>query len=175
MRRTLTDDEIGAEFSKPWRRARRVELQPAYSVAGERAAFDHFLSGSKGPAPEVEGTREWLDRAVKLQAEGIHVERIRIHRDPPTAYQRWLRILGEQYIAAGDRIDYLTEQQADRAGLLAPGARDWWLFDNDRILLFTHDEQGRNIRTELITEKPELARAHAWWDLAVHTMRGETT
>lgn len=175
MRRTLTGGDIAAEFNRPWRTARRVELQPAYWVAGERAAFEHWLAGKPDPAPEVEGTREWLQRSVQRRAAGIHVERVRVHRDEPTDYQRWLRAFSEQYVAAGDRIDYLTETRADQAGLLTVGARDWWLLDDERIILFTHDDQGRCTQTDLITDERELSRARAWWDLAVRTTRGEPT
>jgi hypothetical protein len=174
MRRTLTDAELQDQFGSYRHTARRAELQAAYWVAGERASFEWFLAGKPEPFPEVEGTRAWLEQAAQRTASGIQVERIRIHRDPPTDYQRWLRMFDQQYIAAGDRICYLTAAQADEVGLLGVGARDWWLLDDERLLLLTHDEEGRRIHAELITDEPELTRARAWWDLAVHMTRGET-
>jgi hypothetical protein len=174
MRRTLTDDEFRDQFTYQ-RSALRAELQPQYWVVGERAAFEWFLAGKPDPAPEVEGTRAWLQAGEQRKAAGIQVARVRIHQDPPTDYQQWLRTLDKLYLAAGDQIHYLTTAQADRAGLLAVAARDWWLFDDDRLVVVTHDETGRRIHAELITDKPELNRARAWWDLAVHTTRGENT
>lgn len=175
MRHALTEAEFEAQFRSYRRTALRAELQPQYWVAGERASFEWFLAGRPAPLPEVEGTRAWLEQSAQLHTYGIRVERIRIHRDPPTAYQRWLRLLDEQYRAAGDRIDYLTETEADKVGLLGVAARDWWLFDDERLVVLTHNEEGRRIHTELITDEPELNRARAWWDLAVHTTRGENT
>lgn len=174
MRRTLTDAEYREQFAYK-RGARRVELQPQYWVSGERASFEWFLAGKPEPFPEIEGMRAWLDNAAKRKTAGISVERIRVHQDPPTDYQRWLRLLDPPYLAAGDRIDYLTTRQADMAGLLGVAARDWWFFDDERLVVMTHDEEGRKIRSELITDEPELNRARAWWDLAVHTTRGENT
>lgn len=175
MRRTLTDADIGDLFSGYQRTLRRAELQPQYWVAGERASYEWFLAGRPAPFPEVEGTRAWLEEAARRRAAGIRVERIRVHEDPPNDYQRWLRLSDAQYIAAGDRIDYLTEAEADKAGLLGVAARDWWLFDDERLMVLTHNEEGRRIHAELITDEPELNRARAWWDLAVRTTRGENT
>lgn len=173
MRRTLTEAEFAAQLGTFRRAARRAELQREYWVAGERASFEWFLAGRPAPSPEVEGTRAWLEQSAQRSARGARIERIRIHRNPPTDYQRWLRTLDERYTAAGDTIRYLTETEADKAGLLAVAARDWWLFDDERLMVLTHDAEGRRIHTELITDEAELDRAHAWWDLAVHTTRGE--
>jgi hypothetical protein len=170
MRRTLTDQEFQNEVSGWTRSALRAELQPQYWVAGERAAFEAFLQAR--PAPPPEGTQAWLDRARSLAAQGVHLHRIRIHQDPPTDYQRWVRAFSAEHETAGDRIDYLTTSQADAAGLLGVAARDWWLFDNERLVVLTHNEEGRRIHAELMTEKQELDRARAWWDLATHTTRG---
>jgi hypothetical protein len=174
MRHTLTDAEFGEQFDYQ-RTARRTELQPQYWVAGERASFEWFLAGRPAPFPEVEGAQAWLEEAAERKDAGILVQRIRVHQDPPTDYQRWLRLSDPQYLAAGDRIDYLSTAEADKAGLLGVAARDWWLFDDERLVVLTHDEEGRRIHAELITDELELNRARAWWDLAVHTTRGENT
>ena len=96
--------------------------------------------------------------------------------DPPTDYQRWMRWRGRFNTEAGETLHYLTVDQATEAGLLNGVAlRDWWFFDNDRLMVLTHNPEGRRIHTELITDEHELNRARALWDLAVHTTRGENT
>ncbi len=175
MRRTLTDEEFSTQLRDYSHTALRAELQPFYWVADEREPFQWFLDGRPAPPPEVEGARAWLDQVTTQCQQGKRMERIRVHQDPPTDYQRWMRWYGEWNIAAGERIDYLTEAEAATAGLLAGVAqRDWWLFDDSRLMVLTHNEEGRRIHTELITDETELNRARAWWDLAVHTTRGET-
>lgn len=173
MRRALTESEFRDQLST-WRHtALRAELQPRYWVAGERASYESFLAGRAPTPSDIEGTQAWLQRTARRTAAGDRLERIRVHQDPPNDYQRWLRTLGQYYLAAGERIDYLTETQADSAGLLGVAARDWWLFDDERLMVMTHDEQGRRIHTELITSPGELDRARVWWRLAIRTTRGE--
>ena len=175
MRRTLTDEEFSAQLRDYSHTAFRAELQPQYWVADEREPFQWFIEGRPAQPPELEGARAWLDQVAAQHAQGKRMERIRVHQDTPTDYQRWMRWYGAWNIAAGERIDYLTETQAAKAGLLASVApRDWWLFDDSRLMVLTHNEEGRRIHTELITDETELNRARAWWDLAVHTTRGET-
>ncbi|MEU4558472.1 DUF6879 family protein [Actinoplanes sp. NPDC023936] len=173
MRRTLTDTEFQQQVEGWTRSALRAELQPHYWVASERASFEWWLAAKPEPGPEIPGTKAWLERTRQRAAHGIHLHRIRIHQDPPTDYQRWAKVVSAEYEAAGDRIDYLTVAQADSAGLLGVAARDWWLFDDERLVVLTHNPEGRRIHTELVTDEPELNRARAWWDLAVHTTRGE--
>ncbi|MFI5895622.1 DUF6879 family protein [Actinoplanes sp. NPDC051513] len=174
MRRTLAGDEFSTQLRDFKRTALRCEMQPWYWVASERDAYSNFLAGSPVEPINVEGSARWLAQVANQRAEGRRMERVRIHRDPPTDYQRWIRWTGQWNIRAGERIDYLTEGQATVAGLLAGVAqRDWWLFDDKRLMVLTHNEEGRRIHTELITDEAELDRARAWWDLAVHTTRGE--
>jgi hypothetical protein len=176
MRRTLTNEEFSEQLRDYSHTALRAELQPFYWVAGEREPFQWFLDGHPSPPSEVEGARAWLDQVTAQHAQGKRMERFRIHQEPPTDYQRWMRWSGKWNIAAGERINYLTTDQATAAGLLTGVAqRDWWLFDDNRLMVLTHNEEGRRIHTELITDETELNRARAWWDLAVHTTRGETT
>lgn len=175
MRRALTESEFHHQLSN-WRRtALRAELQPRYWVAGERASYESFLAGRPPTPSDVEGTLAWLQRTTQRTAAGGRIERIRVHQDPPNDYQRWLRLLSEHYLAAGERIQYLTEEAADNAGLLGVAARDWWFFDDERLMVLTHDGEGRRIHTELITDACELNRARAWWERAVETARGEAT
>lgn len=174
MRRTLTGDEFHEQLRNYTSTAFRCEMQPWYQVAGEREPFELFLAGTPLEPPQLEGSQAWLEQVEQQTKQGRRMERVRIHRDPPTDYQRWMRWSGQWNVKAGEHIHYLTEQEATSAGLItAVAQRDWWLFDNNRLMVLTHNPEGRRIHTELITDKTELDRARAWWDLAVHTTRGE--
>lgn len=174
MRRTLTGDDFQEQLRDYAHTALRCEMQPWYLVAGEREPLELFIADTPVEPPKLEGSRGWLEQVARQRSEGKRMERIRIHRDPPTDYQRWMRWTGQWNIAAGERIHYLTEHEATKAGLItAVAQRDWWFFDDNRLMVMTHNEEGRRIHTELITDEAELQRARAWWDLAVHTTRGE--
>jgi hypothetical protein len=176
MRRTLAAHEFHEQLHDYQRTALRCEMQPVYQVVGEREPFEKFQSGDPVLPPHDEGARPWLDQVARQTSEGKRMERVRIHQDPPTDYQRWLRWTGEWNIQAGEHLHYLTEHEATGAGLInAVAQRDWWLFDDSRLMVLTHNEEGRRIHTELFTDEPQLELARAWWDLAVHTTRGENT
>lgn len=174
MRRTLTGDEFQEQLRDYRRTALRCELQPRYWVASERDAFASYLAGKPIEPTEADGSSRWLVQVARQSAEGRRMERVRIHRDPPTDYQKWVRWTGQWNVRAGERIDYLTEQAAAGAGLLVGVAqRDWWLFDDERLMVMTHNEEGRRIHTELITDDAELDRACSWWNTAVRVTRGQ--
>nr|WP_221374443.1 DUF6879 family protein [Actinoplanes polyasparticus] len=174
MRRTLTNDEFAQQLRDYTSTAYRFELQSFYTVDGEQESFQRFLEGRPISPYDVDEDRAWLDMVKAHTAAGKRMARVRVHEDPPTDYQRWMRYRGDFNITAGEAIHYLTVDQATQAGILAGVAlRDWWFFDNNRLMVLTHNPEGRRIHTELITDEPELKRARAMWDLAVHTTRGE--
>lgn len=176
MRRTLTNEEFDQQLRDFTHTAFRMEAQPVYWVAGEREPFAQYLAGRLDPDQPVEAYRSWFEQIRSLTSSGRRVERVRVHDDPPNDYQAFLQWQGRWSVEAGERVDYLTRDEARKAGLL-PGVlpRDWWLFDNDRLMLMTHNEHGKRVHTELVTDDHELQQARAWWDLAVRTTRGETT
>lgn len=175
MRRTLTDDEFSAQLRDYARTAYRLEMQPAYWVAAERETVAKFCAGTPEPPTDVAGFRGWFEQVARQTADGKRMWRVRIHDEPPTDYQRWLRWADWANTDAGERIEYLTRDQAHKAGLLpAAGPHDWWLFDDERLMVMTFNAEGRRIHTELITDEPAVQQARTWWDLAIHTTRGES-
>jgi hypothetical protein len=174
MRRTLTNAEFAQQLRDYTSTAYRFELQPFYTVVGEHESFQAFLAGSPVSPLDVEEDRAWLDMVREQTATGRTMARVRVHHDPPTDYQRWMRWRSAFNEQAGETMHYLTVEQATAAGILTGVApRDWWFFDDTRLMVLTHDPEGRRIHTELITDEAELTKARALWDLAVHTTRGE--
>lgn len=173
MRRTLTNDEFSRQLREYSSTAYRFELQPFYTVEGEQESFRAFLDGRPVSPLEVAEDRAWLEMVRKQAAEGKRMARVRVHSNPPTDYQRWMRWRGAFNERAGESLHYLTVQQATAAGILSGVAlRDWWFFDGARLMVLTHSPEGRRIHTELITDETELTKARALWDLAVHSTRG---
>ncbi|WP_051797273.1 DUF6879 family protein [Catenuloplanes japonicus] len=169
--RAITEAELEHIFRSVRHSAFRLELQPAYNEPVERASVEAFLAGHpEPPDTNMEGFRGWYDRTQALTASGITITRVRVHQDPPTDYQRWLRWFGQWATRAGEQHIYLTPEQATQAGL--NNGRDFWLFDDTHLIFLAFDDQGRRTN-QLSTDPDDLAQARATRDLAVRLTRGD--
>jgi len=173
MNRDLTDEEFVQEVCGFERTAFRLELQLLYRESSEQATLARFLAGDPEPPTQVPGLAAWFAYIAGLAETGRTMQRVRVHEDPPTPYQRWERWIGAWNVAAGEDIRYLTRHDAHRIGLLpAAGEVDWWLLDSNRVLTMTFDTDGTRLRNELTTDPEVVAQACTWRDLAVrHTSR----
>lgn len=146
----------------------RFECQPAYAEAEEAEAVRRFLAGNPQAATEVPELRAWFEQVATLVADGRRIERVRVHDEPPTPYQRWVRWIDQWNRAAGETIGYITRATAHAAGL-EPALTDvdWWLMDEERLIVMRFDTRGRRIENELVDDPARVAQACAWRDLAV--------
>lgn len=173
---TLSDAEFAAALSDFEHTAFRLEVQRAYREPSESETVARFLVGTPEPPTTVEGLREWFNQVTTHVAQGKRMERVRVHEDPPTDYQRWERWIGRWNAEAGELIHYLTRARAHEIGLLpAAGDQDFWLLDSSKLIVMAFDHAGNRIRSELITDPAMVVRANAWRDLALHfSLPGET-
>lgn len=166
-RRFLPDAEFWESLHNFQHSAFRLELQPDYREPGETDLADAWLAGEHVDPETDPGLAEWFRRIREHVRAGRTVERVRVHEDPPTDYQRWERWLGRWNAAAGEQIRYLTRARAHEIGLLpAAGDEDWWLHD-DAHLLVMRFAGGRRIENEIITDPEIVHRACKWRDLAL--------
>ena len=93
--------------------------------------------------------------AARLTAEGKRVARVRILEEPPTDYQRWLLWASPWHAAAGEDIRYLPRSQAERISL--PLVNDWWLLDDERVILMVFTEAGEISGKRLLTDSVAVA------------------
>lgn len=165
----LTDAEFGEQVLAIEHSALRLELQRQYLEPVEAETLAKFTVGIHQEPTELDFMQAWFDRVRCVTSEGKRIERVRVHDEPPTTYQRWERWIGAWNIAAGERMFYLTRARAHEIGLLpAAGTTDWWLLDSNRLIVMNFDDDGRRISTELTTDPTAVQQACAWWDLAVH-------
>lgn len=151
------------------RSALHVEQHPIY--ASDWEAMNEWLAGSITPPP-LDPDDPWTAATLPKLRAGAELEKVRIHRDPATPYQRWLREWASpRRLQAGECHWYLTLSQAETLGLTAvppfPG-RDWWLIDGSWLLVFTHDSEGRLIGAHRSDEAGHVTEAQAWWDKATN-------
>lgn len=164
----MTDDEFHEQLARFTHTAYRLELQPSYSA--EHAAD----SPRSWP--------DWSERVAEHVRQGRHVVRIRVRDDPHADDhraddhraddRRADRDDDRRNIEAGEVIGCLTRRRAYEIGLLpAAGDRDWWLLDEERLVVMAYDRAGVRVHTELSTDHVHLEQACRWWDLAVRAVR----
>jgi hypothetical protein len=169
MVRVLSGPEWAAAVRDFEHTAFRLELQPAYAEAEEDPLLEAWLEGDRTPPIYDAASIEWLSYIRRAVALGKRIERVRVHDEPATRYQQWLRWMSRWSIEAGEQIRYMTRQRADEVGLLAAaGSEDWWLLDSSRLLVMRFTPDGRRIENELITDPARVVKACLWRDLAFH-------
>jgi hypothetical protein len=143
----------------------RWEAQPAYALGYERENFARFLAGSPVPPPEIEWWRPWLTRIAQMTAEGKLFSRVRVLDEPTNDYQRWMIWTGQWNVEAGEHIGYMTRSKTRQLSL--SGTYDWWLLDDERLIIMRYSASGEIADKEMITEPGAIARHRDWRDLAV--------
>lgn len=170
----LSATEFGQELHRFTRSAFRLELQDSYAVAEEDELFAAYMGGERPtPADVSPDFAEWYRLIREHTQHGRPVERVRVQQDPPTDYQRFERWLDQWNTEAGETMRYLTRERAHEIGLLpAAGTADWWLLDEERLIVMRFDEEGHPIRYELTTDPTNVDLARGWRNLAVrHSVR----
>ncbi|GII23804.1 DUF6879 family protein [Planosporangium mesophilum] len=168
MTTPLTEAEFAEQLHTFERSAFRLELQREYREPTETDTLARFLAGDPQDPTEVPSLRAWYVHIAAVTRRGRHVERVRVHDEPPTGYQRWERWIGTWNIAAGETMRYLTRQQAYDIGLLpAAGNTDWWLLDETRLIILRFDEVGHRIANEITTDQQMIDQACTWRELAI--------
>ncbi|TDU02486.1 hypothetical protein EDD99_0879 [Streptomyces sp. 846.5] len=144
------------------RDAWRFEAQPVYTMPNETENISRFLRGEPKPSNHNE---RWHQRVRGYKAAGRTVGRVRIVRQPLTDYQRYQFAWGiPGNIEAGEDIRVLDATRSDY-GLPLTG-RDWWLFDDSRVVNLNFRPDGTQISRELV-ESPNLAQHLRWRDVAM--------
>ena len=161
----IAEEEFLAEVRNFRESAFRFEAQEAEPLGDEREEFAQFLAGHPREPMDIDWWRPWLDRVRQFTREGKTISRVRVLADPPTAYQQWLLWAVRAHDSAGEDIRYLARGVAAQIPL--PLADDWWLLDNERVILMRPAADGEPGRKVLITDPAQVARYRLWRDAAL--------
>jgi Family of unknown function (DUF6879) len=161
----VTEDGFADLFRTFKQSAWRWEGRAHYAMDYEAADFERFLAGTPAAPPEVSWWRPWLDNMQSLTRQGKSIGRVRVLAEPPSDYQRWEIWATPWHAAAGEAIAYMSRSRAQGLGL--PLDDDWWLFDDERLLLMRFDVSGRIAGKVLVTDQDIVVRHCAWRDVAV--------
>jgi hypothetical protein len=119
------------------RRAFHLEQRDTYNVASEDDAFGRWL---RGDPDEYAWHEDWLGFVRAATAAGVEVQRVRLASQPHTDYIRWGLEVSPLNIGAGEDIRYLARDLADDIEL---PEEDFWLFDDDALILSVFSADGR--------------------------------
>ena len=164
----ITGGEFGHYMRTFESSAFRLEQQPGYAVDYEAEQLAAFRAGEVRDPREMPEFATWLPTVGEHVAQGRQIERVRIHQEPPTDYQRWTRYVGQWNVEAGEIIHYATTEQAHQVGLLPEaGPYDWWFLDDARILRMTFNDAHLCTERRLLTDEQSLELARTWRERAI--------
>jgi hypothetical protein len=161
----ITEDEFSELLRSFKRSAFRFEARDHYALGYEEADFERFLAGRPVPPSELDWWQPWLERIGRFTREGKAIGRVRVLAEPPSEYQQWEMWAAPWHSAAGERISYMPRSRAEQIGL--PMSHDWWLLDDERVVLMWFTDDGE-IDHKTLTDEPHIVDLHRKWrDLAV--------
>lgn len=131
------------------RDAWRLETLPWYRVPSEDGDIRDFLDGRRIDPHAYSSS--YTDDLRRFRAEGKTKGRVHIVTRPLTDYLRFEFMYYEAHSLAGDDIRILDV--TDRSNPLA-GVQDFWLFDDQEVVLMNYAADGSQISRELLEGDP---------------------
>lgn len=156
-------------FDRPHRRVFRLETLQCYAAADEAAMIEAFRTGRSRPADP--GKDEWTAVVRAGRRAGTSFERVHVCREPLTDYLEYeLTWSYEPSVAAGEdvRIVALSATASWPAEL---PELDFWLFDDDELLVMHFDADGSWRGVEPRSARPDLRQACTWRAAALRRAR----
>lgn len=159
----LDERELDEFFAQHFHRtAFRLEVRDSYAVASDGGDLARYLAGED--APDATRKNAWLDELRADTAAGKRWQWVHVVRGPLSDYLRYEFEWGYAVnIHAGAEVRILDLAECPRpAGLLD---EDFWLLDDDGVLVMRYDARGRFLGAES-TALAELARYRRARDVA---------
>jgi hypothetical protein len=156
-------------LAKAERSAIHLELRDSYML--DDPGFIAYQQGHRLNLPDrVSWWNGWHDAVAAAVSRGVTVRRARVVSEPLHPYALYEHDLTAGNLAAGEDVRWLGRRRA--TDLLLP-ATDFWVFDDDTVLLhhFTGDgqlaEDGREYRTDPGLAKTLAGVFEAVWERAI--------
>jgi hypothetical protein len=130
----------------------RWECQGDYQVDG--AALHRWRNGLA--FQESEAGHSWLAYIRDLRSRGIPFERVRMITDPVTDYLRWMVSITDRNIEAGEDIRWLHQAVAVDLGM---PDYDFYVFDDDRVVIL-HFDDAKVLTGEELIDEPDVVAQH---------------
>jgi len=165
--RTSASLDIPQMFRASRQKIIRLEQQPSYKSDFTDAHYERWLNGDPAPPTENPGFSSWLRLVQEVTANGVDINRVRIHGNPPSEPQKWSRWKGRWNTAAGDKIHYLDQDLARELEIIPTvGPHDWWIFDKSLLLVLKFDSNGALVDHEQSVDITRIQLLLEWWQVA---------
>jgi hypothetical protein len=157
------DEFFAAHFH---RTAFRLEVRDRYAVASDGGDFARYLAGEE--LPDAARKNAWLDELRADTAAGKRWQWLHVVRGPLSDYLRYAFEWGYGLnIHAGADVRVLDLAERPRPGGVPD--EDFWLLDDEAVLIMHYDDQGRFLGAEP-ADQAKLSRycnaREAAWDAA---------
>jgi hypothetical protein len=157
----MTNEEF---FALADRTVWRLETLPQYNPRTDDAFAEWRRTGQLLPLEERPGKRAWMAAVRAVVAAGKHVGRVRVRAPSDHPYAAYELAVYPENQAAGEDVRIADRSEHPE---LAQLDRDFWLMDEDLVLLMDYDPDGQ-FRAMTPTRDPAvLARCLRQRDLAV--------
>jgi hypothetical protein len=157
-------EEFGKLFTSFQSSAFRLEAREIYTVDEEAETLELFLSGQPlRPDPD----RAWTQVVASAIAAGKTMARVHLVTGPLTPYLRYEFEWGYPYNShAGEQI-YILEHPAPSELFGNLPRDDFWLFDDNVVVVVNYDDEGRFLGADKVTDPDNLERYRATRDVAL--------
>ncbi|HEV7467088.1 MAG TPA: hypothetical protein VGP96_12350 [Candidatus Dormibacteraeota bacterium] len=164
----MSDPATISPVVRGWRSGSfRLEALAQYTVEFEADEFEAFLRGDPVPPPNPPEFDAWSAQLRQERAEGRIRSRVHAIAGPLTPYLRYEIEWGyTSNAAAGEdiRILHVPRWSDSPFGEQPP---DFYLLDDERVVLMAYDGTGHWLGGEEITASDEVARYRRLRDMAV--------
>jgi hypothetical protein len=135
-------------FDKNWRNAKRsifrLEGRPEYRVPGEEANIAKWKQGELDLSKD-KSWQEWMKLLKNAKTRGVATQRVRVAPKPLPDYIKYEINLWQEYSTKnGEEVFFINtgDYQEVIAGL-GFNPKDFWLFDDDKLLIFNYSPSGQ--------------------------------
>jgi hypothetical protein len=130
-------------FSRFQRTAWRLETLPAYGTPDSDPSFAAYLKlGHLPPLEDRPPKQAWMAAVRAAVAEGKQLGRVHVLRQPLTPYLAYELATYPENVAAGEDVRIgVVDDHPELAAL----DQDFWLLDDELVLVMDYDDAGRFI------------------------------
>lgn len=141
------------EWNKSSKNIFRLEALPEYNV-GEDEIIDKFRKGENIELPDQ--IKDWLKIQSETIKKGISLKRVRIIPNPIPEYIKFEIHMWNKFskLSKGEEFYFLKEEYYEKIiSKIDFVPKDFWMFDDNTIIIFNYKKNGEWIGEELIQDK----------------------
>jgi len=149
-------------MEEAWKNSRkaifRLEIIPEYNVPEDVILFEN---GKQGKFEFDADARKWLHNLKSTKERNVNIQRVRVVPLPFPEYIKYEIEFWKHSIPNGEEIFFLESKEYENIiKNLDFEPKDFWLFDDEILIIFHYDETGNFVKEKLISNE-EMIKKHA--------------